>query len=69
MEGREPATARPAETKSDTFVLLNSGHGIKIPIPMEGREPATARPAETKSDTFVLLNSGHDITIPVESHP
>ena len=22
MEGREPATARPAETKSDTFILL-----------------------------------------------
>ena len=32
MEGREPATARPAETKSDTFVLLNSGHDIKIPV-------------------------------------
>ena len=32
MEEREPATARPAETKSDTFVLLNSGHDIKIPV-------------------------------------
>ena len=69
MEGREPATAMPAETRSDTFILLNSGHSIKIPIPMEGREPPTARPAETKSDTFVLLNSGHDIKIPVENHP
>ena len=28
----EPATARPAETKWDTFVLLNSGHDIKIPV-------------------------------------
>ena len=32
LEGREPATTRPAETKSDTFVLLNSGHDIKIPL-------------------------------------
>ena len=32
MEGREPATARPAETKSDTFILVNSGHDIKIPV-------------------------------------
>ena len=63
MEGREPATATPAETKLDTFILLNSGHSIKIPIPMEGREPATARPAETKSVTFILLSSGHDIKI------
>ena len=31
-EGREPATARPAETKSDTFILLNSGHDMKIPV-------------------------------------
>ena len=69
MEGREPATATPAETKSVTFILLNSGHSIKIPIPTEGREPATARPPETKSDTFILLNSGHDIKIPVENHP
>ena len=29
-EGREPATARPPETKSDTFILLNSGHDMKI---------------------------------------
>ena len=29
---KEPATARPAETKSDTFVLLNSRHDIKIPV-------------------------------------
>ena len=69
MEGREPATATPAETKSDTSILLNSGHSIKIPIPMEGRELATARPADTKSDTFALLNSGHGIKIPVENHP
>ena len=27
-----PATARPAETKSGTFILLNSGHDIKIPV-------------------------------------
>ena len=32
MEGREPATARPAESKSDTFILLNSGHDMKIPV-------------------------------------
>ena len=31
-EGREPATARPTETKSDTFILLNSGHDMKIPV-------------------------------------
>ena len=30
--GKEPATARSAETKSDTFILLNSGHDIKIPV-------------------------------------
>jgi len=30
MEGREPVTARPVETKSDTYILLNSRHDIKI---------------------------------------
>ena len=38
------APAGPAETKSDTFVLLNSGHDIKIPVENHPQVSYGARP-------------------------
>ena len=39
----EPVTARPAGTKSDTFILLNSGHDIRIPVENHPQVSAGAR--------------------------
>ena len=41
-----PSSARPAETKSDTFVLLNSGHDIKISVENHPEVSSGVRPLQ-----------------------